>query len=151
MGHTSGDIPSRTINRWGIPYAEYLEYLHSAPSLTWSHGSKTLRGGVDMRTLQYSTQSSGNVLTLNSAVTFTQEIYNTAQALKGNSIASWLLGTPSSGSVTYAAFPIFQFPYAAPWIQFDWKVLPKLTINVGYRQDFNLPPTERLRSSQSWF
>lgn len=128
-----GEYPSRNVSNTFT--------LH--PSLTWSSGSKTLRGGVDMRLLQYSTQNSGNVLTLNSAVTFTQEIYNTAQSLKGNSIASWLLGTPSSGSVTYAAFPIFEFPYAAPWLQFDWKILPRLTINLGYRQDFNLPPTER--------
>lgn len=113
------------------------------PSVTWARGSKTLKGGLDMRLLQYSTQSPGNVFTLGASPNFTQELYNTAEALKGNSIASWLLGTPSSGSVTYNVFPIFQFPYLAPWVQFDWRVTGKLTLNLGMRQDFNLPPTER--------
>lgn len=113
------------------------------PTVTWARGAKTFKAGLDTRLLQYSTQNPGNVFTLGSAATFTQEIYNTGQALKGNSIASWLLGTPSSGTLTYNAFPIFRFPYLAPWAQFDWRVSRRLTLNFGLRQDFNLPPTER--------
>jgi hypothetical protein len=113
------------------------------PNLTWVKGTKTLKGGVDMRWLQYSVQNTGNVFTLGATVAFTQELYNTAQSLKGNAIASWLLGTPGSGSVTYNALPIYLFPYYAPWAQFDWKLTRKLTVNAGFRQDNNLPPTER--------
>ncbi len=113
------------------------------PSLTWARGTRTLKGGVDMRLLQYSTQNPGDVFTLGATAGFTQELYNTAEALKGNSIASWLLGTPNSGSVTYNIFPAFQFPYIAPWVQFDWKVSRRLTINLGTREDLNLPPKER--------
>jgi hypothetical protein len=40
-----------------------------------------------MRLLQYSSQSPGNVLTLGASANFTQELYNTGEALKGNSIA----------------------------------------------------------------
>lgn len=113
------------------------------PNLTWARGTRTLKGGVDMRLLQYSTQNPGNVFTLGASAAFTQELYNTSEALKGNSIASWLLGTPSSGSVTYNVFPLYQFPYMAPWVQFDWKISRRLTINAGVREDLNLPPTER--------
>jgi hypothetical protein len=113
------------------------------PTLTWVHGGKTLKGGLDMRWLQYSTQNTGDVFTLGASAAFTQEIYNTAQALKGNSIASWLLGTPNSGSLTYNVYPIYLFPYYAPWAQFDWKLSRKLSVNLGIREDVNLPPTER--------
>jgi len=113
------------------------------PSLTWARGSKTVKVGLDMRWLQYSIQNTGDVFTLGANAGFTQEIYNTGQPLKGNSIASWLLGTPSSGSVVYNALPIYMFPYLAPWVQFDWKVSQRLTINLGIRQDNNLPPKER--------
>jgi len=84
-----------------------------------------------MRLLQYSTQNPGDIFILGASAAFTQELYNTGEALKGNSIASWLLGTPSSGSVNYNVFPIYQFPYIAPWAQFDWKVSRKLTINAS--------------------
>ena len=113
------------------------------PTITWAHGSRTLKAGLDMRWLQYSTQNSGDVLTLGASAAFTQELYNTSQALKGNSIASWLLGTPSSGSLAYNVFPIYMFPYYAPWAQFDWKLSRRLSVNMGFREDLNLPPVER--------
>ncbi|MBY0503014.1 MAG: carboxypeptidase-like regulatory domain-containing protein [Bryobacteraceae bacterium] len=113
------------------------------PTTTWARGNKTLKAGLDMRLLQYSTQTPGNVFLLGATAAFTQQSFNTAEALKGNSIASWLLGTPNSGSVTYNVFPIFRFPYLAPWVQFDWKFTRRLTVNFGVRQDYNLPPTER--------
>jgi hypothetical protein len=125
------------------PSSNISNTLTLHPVMTWARGAKTFKAGLDMRWLQYSTQNPGNVLSLSSSASFTQEIYNTAQALKGNSIASWLLGTPSSGSLTYNVFPIYFFPYYAPWAQFDWKVTRKLTINLGIREDLNLPPTER--------
>jgi len=39
-------------------------------------------------------------------------------------------------------FPIFLFPYYAPWVQHDWKATRKLTVNLGFRMDFNIPPSE---------
>ncbi len=133
------------------PSSNISNTLTLHPVVTWARGSKTLKGGVDMRWLQYSTQNPGNVLTLGATAAFTQEIYNTAQALKGNSIASWLLGTPNSGSLNYNVYPIYMFPYYAPWAQFDWKISKKLTINSGFREDLNLPPTERFNRMDRGF
>lgn len=126
-----------------FPSSNISNTLTLHPTLTWARGGKTLKGGLDIRWLQYSTQNSGDVMTLGATAAFTQQVYNTGQALKGNSIASWLLGTPSSGSLAYNVFPIYMFPYYAPWAQFDWKISKKLTVNLGIRQDYNLPPSER--------
>ena len=38
----------------------------------------------------------------------------------------------------------YSFRYFAPWIQDDWKVSPKLTVNAGLRYDFNKKPFEDL-------
>lgn len=38
----------------------------------------------------------------------------------------------------------YSFRYFAPWIQDDWKVSQKLTINAGLRYDFNKKPFEDL-------
>ncbi len=113
------------------------------PTLTYIRGGRTWKGGLDMRWTQYSTQSPGNVLLLGANRGFTQRDYQRADEFSGNSIASWLLGTPSSGSLNYAVFPIYLFPYYAPWVQHDWKLSRRLTMNAGLRIDFNLPPAER--------
>ena len=34
-------------------------------------------------------------------------------------------------------------PYMAPWVQHDWRVTSRLTLNLGLRFDFNFPPNER--------
>jgi hypothetical protein len=38
---------------------------------------------------------------------------------------------------------IYKYAYYAPWIQDDWRVSKRLSLNLGFRWDFNTPPTER--------
>src|SRR5260370_24911992 len=66
------------------------------PSFTKVSGSRTVKGGVDMRWIQYSTQNSADIFRLNSNKVFTQAVYNRADEVSGNYLARWLLGTPSS-------------------------------------------------------
>ena len=68
---------------------------------------------------------------------------STAPIVGGHPIASWLLGTPSSGGSQYNAFPINMYKYFAPWIQDDWRVTRKLSVNLGFRWDLNVPANER--------
>ena len=48
------------------------------------------------------------------------------------SIASWLLGTPSSGSSGYSLLGVYQEHYYAPWIQDDWRVTSRLVAESGF-------------------
>jgi len=121
------------------------------PSVTRVTGSRTTKAGLDMRWIQYSTQNSGDVFRLNQNAAFTQQVFNRADALIGDSLASWLLGTPSSGTANYPVFPIYFYRYMAPWVQHDWKILPKLTLNFGMRMDFNFPPSERFNRMNRGF
>ncbi len=125
--------PGRNVtNTWAI-----------ATSLTKVNGSHTLRAGYDMRWIQYAVQNPGTVFGLTANRTFTQADYQLADVLSGNSIASFLLGTPSSGTVNYNSYFIYMQRYMAPWVQYDWKASSKLTLNLGLRFDFNVPPNER--------
>src|SRR5574340_599386 len=121
------------------------------PTITYVKGNRTWKSGVDMRWIQYSTQSPGNVFTLGANKGFTQRDYQRADEFSGNSIASWLMCTPSSGSLNYAVFPIYLFRYYAPWVQHDWKVSRRLTVNLGLRIDFNIPPRERFNRMNRGF
>ncbi len=125
--------PGRNVtNSWAI-----------AGSLTKVNGTHTTKGGIDMRWIQYAVQNPGTVFQLNENRIFTQADYTRTDALSGNSIAGFLLGTPSSGTVNYQSFFIYMSPYIAPWLQHDWKVSSRLTMNLGLRFDFNFPPNER--------
>jgi len=118
-------------------------YFAVHPTITNVWRGHVMKAGMDMRWLQHSIQNTGNVFSFSSSRVFTQKDFSRADALSGNSIATWLLGTPSSGSVAYQVFPIFLFRYYAPYFQDDWKVTSRLTVNVGLRLDWNVPPNER--------
>lgn len=59
----------------------------------------------------------------------------------GNEFASFLLGYADSGSLDTIRFIGQQFYYFGGYFQDDWRVTPKLVLNLGLRWDGNLPPT----------
>ncbi len=112
------------------------------PSFTWVRGSQTWRAGVDMRWTQYITKNEGNPFRLTSSRGFTQQRFDQGDAQSGNTVATFLLGYVG-GNVDYNLFPTTLGKYYAPWFQNDWKVNPKLTLNLGLRWDINVAPNER--------
>lgn len=62
----------------------------------------------------------------------------------GNAFASFLLGAVNSASNNVAALSDgFRGPYHALWIQDDFKVTPRLTVNAGFRWEIITPFYER--------
>jgi hypothetical protein len=77
-----------------------------------------------------------------------------ASSTAGNAVASLLLGTgTSNGSeILYRGFKVQadQSYYFAWYLQDDWKVNSRLTLNLGIRYDFDTPKTERY-NRLNWF
>lgn len=61
----------------------------------------------------------------------------------GNSIASLLLGMPTSGLLSLRASGATQSPYYSWYFQDDFKISQKLTLNLGLRYELTLGTTER--------
>jgi outer membrane receptor protein involved in Fe transport len=66
-----------------------------------------------------------------------------ADALSGDEFASFLLGHPSSGYVDRNINPAYRNHDVALFLQEDWKVTPRFTINAGLRWDYETPVVER--------
>lgn len=117
--------------------------LNLLPSVTWIKGSHTVHFGADIRDMQKAIKSTegGPLFWIDRQ--WTQQQYNTSDTASGNSIASMLLGYATSGSNTYYSQAYWVRHYLAPFIQDDWKVSHRLTVNLGLRYDINMPVTER--------
>lgn len=74
---------------------------------------------------------------------WTQQEIQTSTATAGNGLASFLLGLPSGGYMTHEPTAASTSKYFAGYIQDDWKLTSRLTLNIGLRYDVDLPRTER--------
>jgi hypothetical protein len=52
--------------------------------------------------------------------------------------------TPFAPTIATSNSVAYSFRYFAPWVQDDWKVSSRLTVNAGLRYDFNKKPVEDL-------
>lgn len=105
--------------------------------------SHFIHSGLDFRRIYYILNDTGNIWRFKGWKDYTQQTWNQGDPLSGSSIASFLLGVPSEGGSNYPLFPFFRQWYYAPFVQDDWKVSSRLTLNLGLRWDFTLAPDEK--------
>lgn len=105
-------------------------------------GSHTIKAGIDIRRIHYIIRNTGNILYFNATAAPTQRLWNQSEANAGDPYASFLLGIVS-GSAFYPVYPFNRQWYVAPYIQDDWKVTRRLSLNLGLRWDYNGPPDEK--------
>lgn len=128
---------------WGI-YFNANETHHMLGSLSRIVGRHDLKFGGEWRVQRMNMHQPGEqggyfVFDQN---TTSKEPYN-----QGDSMASFLtgLGDPAAGWGEYEvpAYPATQSHRFAGYIQDNWKVTDKLTLNLGLRYDVDTPRTER--------
>lgn len=108
------------------------------PNVSLTRGAHNIRAGLDMRwTNVYNENYNNSGGNISFTRQFTRSTLNSTSVLEGNAFASFLLGAPSSGTVDVNPTPHYQWFFLAPWIQDDWRVTSRWTVNLGFRWDFN--------------
>jgi hypothetical protein len=127
-----------------------------AATLTKSAGAHSVRTGVEYRVYQETDQFKSNQQTgqFTFGSTWTRgPLDNAANSPSsiGQSVAELLLGLPDSSSITRQADYAEQSGAWGFFVQDDWKISPKLTVNLGLRYEFETPLTERYNRSTLGF
>ena len=116
-------------------------------SLTWIHGSHNLKFGTDNRVYQSNNTQGARAAQFSFSRAFTQGSNpNTAGATSGYGYASFLLGVPASGSVALSQPITETVKNFALFAQDDWKLTPRLTVNLGLRWEYEGGVTDRFNA-----
>jgi len=126
-----------------------------AGTLTHMRSSHSFRVGAEFRMERENGFNYGAVspnLTFNASYTRgPTETSPTAPSNAGQSLAAMLFGYPTSGNIAINASRAEQSTYTGLYIQDDWRVSPKLTLNIGVRWEYEGPDTERFDRSVRGF
>ena len=142
------------MNLAGSGYINDPGYTYTLqPSVFEQHGKHLVKYGADLR-LFY-----GNFfrnLSPGGTYSFTNQWTNGPRAdtplgTTGFPLASLLLGTPASGSVDSNTGVSILNKYFGFFVQDDYRITSRLTLNIGLRYEFETPRTERYNRATRGF
>ena len=118
--------------------------LQLADTVSHLRGNHSLKFGVDARWLQTNGADPNNqqgTFVFNSNETALPTAAGRSNS--GNSFASFLLGQVDNANYTgLFVVPANRYRYAAVFVQDDWKIGRKLTLNLGFRYEIYFPRIE---------
>lgn len=82
---------------------------------------------------------------------WTRRDVNNADVGSGNDFATFLLGNPTGGNSPFNASPAWGSRYYGLFVQDDWRIARRLTVNLGARWDYESPYSERFNRQNTGF
>jgi hypothetical protein len=115
-----------------------------ADDVTWQRGRHLIQFGVDLRWIQSNQYNNGYVT--GGAYTFTQSTTNNGSS-GGAPLATFDLGEISSFIDSPIVVPAYyRWRYDATYLQDDWRVTSKVTLNLGMRYNVETPRMEKFNN-----
>ena len=125
-----------------LPNDKISETITAQDHIAWTTGKHFIKLGADYRWVRSwfkISSSARGAYTFNGA--FTQNPQKTAGS--GSGLADFLLGIPSSASLSNLNTGDIRYGYWGGYVQDDWKLTSKLTLNLGVRYELWTQPVER--------
>ena len=131
----------------------FSNYLTASDGVSWTRGNHMLRFGAEFRVYrEHNKIFSNSVPSESFASTYTGgPSSNSPAAPIGQGLASYLLGLPTGGQINVNGSFADQSKTTAFYVQDDWRVNSRFTINIGLRYDYDSPMTERYNRSVRGF
>jgi hypothetical protein len=134
-----------------VPNGGYENNYQLDDDVTWTHGKHTMRAGLEIR--QYR-PALYNQATPNSNLSFDGRFTGSDSTHIGNPVADLVLGTPYTASatqlITSDGLVVLRWNQYQAYIQDDWKVTPRLTLNLGMRYVYENPFREVHNQANVW-
>jgi hypothetical protein len=129
---------------------EYHTVFGLDESVTWIKNNHSFKFGYSYQMLMLNTNNRNT-----SAGNFNFNRLSTAvpgdnSGNSGSSFASFMLGEVYAGNFTVPNTEMLRFPYHAGFAQDDWKVTPRLTMNIGLRYEIDMSVYEK-KDRMSYF
>jgi hypothetical protein len=133
----------------GVSFNSFNHYTHLlGVAATLQRGNHNITAGYDGR---YILENEGSLANPAGNLTYDTTLTNgpnpTAAAPNGqspfDSWAAFLLGAPTTSTITRQETIAFTQPYNAVFLQDDWRIRPRLTLNLGVRYDIETGFRER--------
>jgi len=122
--------------------------------LTHVRGRHSFRGGIEFRRYYYVGGGGGNTsgnFTFNNAFTRRYDDTLTPAGDLGHSWAAFMMGLPSSMTIGATDSFVVTSPYYGWHIQDNWRLTPKLNLNIGLRMEYEGGPVERFNRWIGYF
>ncbi|MFB3828446.1 MAG: TonB-dependent receptor domain-containing protein [Bryobacteraceae bacterium] len=129
----------------GVNSRFVTNYYNLGATVTKLTGGHSIRFGIDHRIFrENSFDYADNAPAFAFAQNWTRGPQdNSASAPLGQSMASFVLGLPTGGGIDTNAAAGLQSRYYGFFVQDDWRVMKRLTLNAGLRWEWDSGPTER--------
>jgi hypothetical protein len=131
-----------------------INYSHSLLSVVnWNKGTHAVKYGFDGRLLLENNTTFGNVspaLTFGEAFT-RGPLDNSPIAPVGQGLASLLYGIPTAGGADLNDSRAERSKFVSFFLQDDWRIARKLTLNLGLRWEYESPIVERFNRTSRDF
>jgi hypothetical protein len=145
----NGNIPySELGQRWARYGYELNDRWQFSTDLTWITGRNTIKAGIEYRTHSYPNNGWGGggetspIFRFNRLGTGGYDAQGNNLSQTGDPFASFLLGQVHDSEQQIPVYPEFHEKYFSPWINGEFKVGKKLTLQAGLRLDYQFGRTE---------
>jgi hypothetical protein len=125
-----------------LPNFKISEVTQAGDTFSFLHGRHALKAGMNYRFIRSFFDISGQARGFyNFTGGFTQNPQ--ARPNSGSGLADFLLGIPATTQLSRTLRGDIRYHYVAGYLQDDWRVGPRLTLNLGVRYELFTHPYER--------